>query len=147
MRVWFRELSHQWCFSGGEEFSFNTGLENKFNVSELSSHECLCVCVVHLFWACPLDCWSDGSSMMRTQDWACSKPSLLLGVFGEHWVSNIKTWNTKRTSQQALLAEQVESRLIIQCMVLLVIKLCIWDVRMLNAIWPLHYQDGGWIFE
>lgn len=54
-----------------------------------------CMFAVHLFWACPLDCWSEGSSMMSTQDWACSKPSLLLGVFAEHWVSSMKTWSQR----------------------------------------------------
>lgn len=87
---------HDWCW-----------LEQRTVVSVFRhvGHAPVCV-FVYLFWVCPLDCWSDGSSMMRTQDWACSKPSLLLGVFGEHWVSNIKTWDTKITRQWALLVQQ-----------------------------------------
>lgn len=47
--------------------------------------------IFYLLWVCPFGFLSGGRSMMSTHDWACSNPSLLLGVFGEHWVSSMKT--------------------------------------------------------
>lgn len=40
--------------------------------------------LLYRFWGCPLAAWLQGTSIMRRQDGACSKPSLLLGVLGEH---------------------------------------------------------------